>query len=238
MVVLREHAEPDGGARPLGRGVARRLRAAERTDGDGQDDGRAEVRDCRTRRRRAPTGCRSRRTSTCSPPPGCCPTCTTSASTGSTSRRCSQAEPGSDHGYDVVDHDRVDPARGGAEGLAALSAEARRLGMGVLVDIVPNHVGVATPAANAWWWDVLEHGRASRYAARVRHRLGRRRRPGPAPGARRRRRCRDRDRTSAVEGELRYHDHRFPIAPGTRRRRRVHAAALRAGQLAARPTTS
>ena len=56
-----------------------------------------------------------------------------------------QAEPGSTHGYDVVAFDRVDASRGGAEGLAALSAEARRLGMGVLVDIVPNHVGVATP---------------------------------------------------------------------------------------------
>src|SRR6478735_12411877 len=75
-----------------------------------------------------------------------------------------EAEPGSEHGYDVISHDRVDPARGGAEGLATLSAEARRLGMGVLVDIVPNHVGIATPRVNAWWWDVLKHGRDSRYA--------------------------------------------------------------------------
>ena len=76
-----------------------------------------------------------------------------------------EAEPGSEHGYDVVGHDRVDPARGGAEGLAVLSAEARRLGMGVLVDIVPNHVGIATPEANAWWQDVLAHGHESAYAA-------------------------------------------------------------------------
>jgi (1->4)-alpha-D-glucan 1-alpha-D-glucosylmutase len=55
------------------------------------------------------------------------------------------AEPGSTHGYDVVAHDHVDVSRGGAEGLAVLSAEARRLGLGILVDIVPNHVGVATP---------------------------------------------------------------------------------------------
>jgi (1->4)-alpha-D-glucan 1-alpha-D-glucosylmutase len=75
-----------------------------------------------------------------------------------------EAEPGSEHGYDVVRHDRVDPARGGAEGLAALSAEARRLGMGVLVDIVPNHVGVATPEANPWWADVMTRGRDSAYA--------------------------------------------------------------------------
>lgn len=74
------------------------------------------------------------------------------------------AEPGSMHGYDVVAHDRIDPDRGGEEGLAALSAEARRLGMGVLVDIVPNHVGVATPEGNAWWWDVLRLGRESQHA--------------------------------------------------------------------------
>ncbi len=76
-----------------------------------------------------------------------------------------EAEPGSPHGYDVVSHDRVDPARGGADGLAALSAEARRLGMGVLVDIVPNHVGVATPYLNAWWWDLLAHGPRVAHAA-------------------------------------------------------------------------
>ena len=76
------------------------------------------------------------------------------------------AEPGSTHGYDVVAHDRIDPDRGGEEGLAALSKEARRLGMGVLVDIVPNHVGVATPAENAWWWDLLRHGRDSVHVRR------------------------------------------------------------------------
>lgn len=76
-----------------------------------------------------------------------------------------EAESGSSHGYDVVAHDRVDESRGGAEGLAALSAEARRLGLGVLVDIVPNHVGVASAQANAWWRDVVERGRESAYAA-------------------------------------------------------------------------
>jgi (1->4)-alpha-D-glucan 1-alpha-D-glucosylmutase len=75
-----------------------------------------------------------------------------------------QATEGSSHGYDVVDPTRVDESRGGPEGLAALSAEARRLGMGVLVDIVPNHMGVADPAQNRWWWDLLRLGRASAYA--------------------------------------------------------------------------
>lgn len=75
-----------------------------------------------------------------------------------------QAEPGSTHGYDVVDHGRVDEERGGDAGLLALSSAAHDLGLGVLLDIVPNHMGVATPARNAWWWDLLRLGRASRYA--------------------------------------------------------------------------
>ena len=75
-----------------------------------------------------------------------------------------QATTGSGHGYDVVDPTRVDDSRGGADGLAAVSAEARRLGMGVLVDIVPNHMGVADPTQNRWWWDLLDLGRSSAYA--------------------------------------------------------------------------
>ncbi len=126
-----------------------------------------------------------------------------------------KAEPGSDHGYDVVDHAVVDPARGGAEGLAALTAEARRLGMGVLVDIVPNHMGVATPRVNAWWWDLLARGRASAHADAfdVDWDVGKGRVLIPVLG--------DDDllddgriaHLSVVGEELRYHDHRFPISP-------------------------
>ncbi len=76
-----------------------------------------------------------------------------------------EAHPGSDHGYDVVDPTRIDPARGGPGALARLAAEAHRRGMGVLVDVVPNHVGVEDPATNAWWRDVLQHGRESRFAS-------------------------------------------------------------------------
>ena len=127
------------------------------------------------------------------------------------------AEPGSEHGYDVVAHDRIDPSRGGAEGLAALSAEARRLGMGVLVDIVPNHVGVATPAESAWWWDLLRRGQDSPYALAfdVDWAAGGGRLRIPVVG--------DDDlgadgqvaNLTIADGELRYHDNRFPIAPGT-----------------------
>ncbi|WP_291039376.1 malto-oligosyltrehalose synthase [Herbiconiux sp.] len=75
-----------------------------------------------------------------------------------------QAEEGSQHGYDVTDHSRVDESRGGPDALRALSEAAHDAGMGVLVDIVPNHVGVATPAQNPWWWDLLKNGRGSRFA--------------------------------------------------------------------------
>ena len=74
------------------------------------------------------------------------------------------ATEGSDHGYDVVDPSRIDPARGGAEGFDRFVAAARAAGLGILVDIVPNHMGVAVPAQNPWWWDVLTYGRNSRYA--------------------------------------------------------------------------
>ena len=74
------------------------------------------------------------------------------------------AEKGSDHGYDVTDPSAIDPDRGGPEGLAAASQAARDAGIGVLVDIVPNHVGVATPVQNPWWWSLLKEGQQSRYA--------------------------------------------------------------------------
>ncbi|MBV9089250.1 MAG: malto-oligosyltrehalose synthase [Mycobacteriaceae bacterium] len=71
---------------------------------------------------------------------------------------------GSTHGYDVTDPTKVSGDLGGAEGLARLAAAARARGMGLIIDIVPNHVGVAPPAQNPWWWDVLTHGRDSAYA--------------------------------------------------------------------------
>lgn len=72
--------------------------------------------------------------------------------------------PGSEHGYDVVDPTTVDPDLGGADGFAALAGAARSRGMGVIVDIVPNHLGVGMAEHNPWWWDVLMHGRDSTYA--------------------------------------------------------------------------
>jgi (1->4)-alpha-D-glucan 1-alpha-D-glucosylmutase len=72
---------------------------------------------------------------------------------------------GSTHGYDVTDPTTVSAALGGPEGLARLSAAARARGMGLIVDIVPNHVGVDRPEQNRWWYDVLEHGRNSPYCS-------------------------------------------------------------------------
>ncbi|TDH57727.1 malto-oligosyltrehalose synthase [Mycobacterium eburneum] len=71
---------------------------------------------------------------------------------------------GSSHGYDVTDPTTVSAELGGPEGLARLSAAARARGMGLIIDIVPNHVGVDRPEQNRWWWDVLRYGRSSAYA--------------------------------------------------------------------------
>jgi len=73
------------------------------------------------------------------------------------------ARPGSTHGYDIVDHGRINPDLGGEAGLERLVATLRRHGMGLIFDMVPNHMGVLG-ADNACWMDVLEHGRSSRYA--------------------------------------------------------------------------
>jgi (1->4)-alpha-D-glucan 1-alpha-D-glucosylmutase len=74
------------------------------------------------------------------------------------------AASGSAHGYDVTDPTAVSAELGGAEGLARLSAAARARGIGLVVDVVPNHVGIDKPEQNPWWWDVLRHGRSSEYA--------------------------------------------------------------------------
>ena len=74
------------------------------------------------------------------------------------------ATSGSTHGYDVTDPTTVAEGLGGREALVRLSGVCRERGMGLIVDLVPNHVGVAKPHENAWWWDVLTYGRASTYA--------------------------------------------------------------------------
>ncbi len=73
------------------------------------------------------------------------------------------ARSGSQHGYDVVDPTRVNPELGGEEGLRSLVRTLRRHRMGLIIDIVPNHMGVAG-GENGWWNDVLRHGCDSEFA--------------------------------------------------------------------------
>src|SRR4051794_9510857 len=76
-----------------------------------------------------------------------------------------QAVPGSQHGYDVLDHTRVNEELGGHDGLVALADTARRHGLGIVVDIVPNHMALVAPeSSNAPLWDVLAHGRDAAHA--------------------------------------------------------------------------
>jgi (1->4)-alpha-D-glucan 1-alpha-D-glucosylmutase len=73
-----------------------------------------------------------------------------------------EARPGSMHGYDVTRHDRLNPELGGDEGFLSFSAELQRQGLGLLLDIVPNHMGVGNDSV--WWQDVLENGHSSQYS--------------------------------------------------------------------------
>mgnify|MGYP001170027266 FL=1 len=125
------------------------------------------------------------------------------------------AAPGSSHGYDVVDPTRVSPELGGDTAREALAAKAHALGLGVVADIVPNHMSVVRADANPWWWDVLAHGRESVYA----HYFDIDFDAGPilipVLGD-------DGDGGKAALAELSidgdslvYHDKRYPLAPGT-----------------------
>ncbi|KQR50696.1 maltooligosyl trehalose synthase [Leifsonia sp. Leaf336] len=124
-----------------------------------------------------------------------------------------QAASGSAHGYDVVDPTRVDESRGGPEALREFADAAHARGLDVVIDIVPNHLGVAVPHENPWWWDVLRLGRDSAYAEFFDIDWdfggGRLRIPVLGDGP---------DELSELRvhgGELHYYEHRFPLAPGT-----------------------
>src|SRR3984885_15356623 len=74
-----------------------------------------------------------------------------------------KARSGSTHCYDIVDHSEINPELGGIDALRRLMAALCAQNMGLLLDIVHNHMGVGG-ADNAWWLEVLEWGQASRYA--------------------------------------------------------------------------
>ena len=72
------------------------------------------------------------------------------------------AAPGSTHGYDVVDHNALEPSLGGREGFERMSEALKAEGLGLILDIVPNHM--AAHELNPWWADVLEWGEQARHA--------------------------------------------------------------------------
>ncbi|SEL10276.1 maltooligosyl trehalose synthase [Blastococcus sp. DSM 46786] len=119
---------------------------------------------------------------------------------------------GSNHGYDTVDHAHIDEARGGQGGFDRFVAALHEHGLGLVLDLVPNHMGVDDPAAAPWWWDVLQHGPDSAHAAAfdIDWEFGGGKVRIPVLGS-----ADDVEKLEVVDGELRYYDNRFPIAPGT-----------------------
>src|SRR5687767_6289010 len=134
-----------------------------------------------------------------------------------------RAGPESTHGYDICCFGEINPQLGGREGFRKFSAAARERGLGLLVDMVPNHMGSAL--TNLWWVDVLKHGRKSEYAEFFDIDWD-----PPTPG------LKDKVLLPVLEdhywkvlesGKLRvveengefviaYHDHKFPISPDTK----------------------
>jgi (1->4)-alpha-D-glucan 1-alpha-D-glucosylmutase len=136
-----------------------------------------------------------------------------------------QAAPGSRHGYDVTDPTRIRDELGGADGLERLRRAAHDAGLGLVADIVPNHVGLVSPH-NPWWWDVLAHGPD---AAHARH-LDVHWRPGAhgqpslllaelgdepeaelAAGALRL----EHEPSTSPAWRVTYHEHAWPVRPGS-----------------------
>ncbi|MBS0425794.1 MAG: malto-oligosyltrehalose synthase, partial [Proteobacteria bacterium] len=136
-----------------------------------------------------------------------------------------RARPGSRHGYDVVAHDEINPELGGFEGFARFTQALQAHGMGQLLDLVPNHMGVLG-ADNPWWLDVLENGEDSAYARYFdiewqpldADLAGKVLLPvlGDSYGA-----VLDRGELKLALDDtrgalsIRYHEHRFPLAPGS-----------------------
>lgn len=135
-----------------------------------------------------------------------------------------QAAPGSMHGYDVVDHSRISEECGGIDGFRRLARAAKDAGLGLVVDVVPNHMAVPTPLwLNAALWDVLRSGPESEFArwfdidltgsrAILMPVLGRRIGEELADGSIA---VTEREIAGRQERVVAYHDHVFPIRPGT-----------------------
>ena len=74
-----------------------------------------------------------------------------------------RANPGSMHGYDIVDYGQLNPELGAKADFESLCSALKQHDLGLILDFVPNHMGIAS-GRNAWWQDVLEHGPSSPYA--------------------------------------------------------------------------
>jgi (1->4)-alpha-D-glucan 1-alpha-D-glucosylmutase len=129
------------------------------------------------------------------------------------------AAKGSTHGYDVVDHSKIDADLGGARGFAALSRAFAKAGIGVVVDVVPNHMAIPVPEyQNGALWSVLREGRGSSFAKwfDIDWDAGGDRILMPVLDGTL---AENLEHLNIVERdgnpELAYFDHRFPIAPGT-----------------------
>ncbi|GGO39246.1 malto-oligosyltrehalose synthase [Streptomyces lasiicapitis] len=124
-----------------------------------------------------------------------------------------EAVPGSTHGYDVVDHGRVRAELGGEDGLRALAGTARAAGLGLVVDIVPNHMAAA-PRHNRALWEVLREGPHSSYARwfDIDWEAGGGKVLLPVLGGRL---GGELARLRVEDGALHYHDHVFPLREGT-----------------------
>jgi (1->4)-alpha-D-glucan 1-alpha-D-glucosylmutase len=133
------------------------------------------------------------------------------------------ARPGSLHGYDIVDHASLNPEIGAPEAHDRMVAALSERGMGHILDVVPNHMGIAE-GANQWWNDVLEHGPSSPYAERFdvdwqpveRHLAGKVLLPilGDQYG----RLLESQELTLEIDAgrfRIRYHDTRLPVEPGS-----------------------
>ena len=134
-----------------------------------------------------------------------------------------KACPSSTHGYDVCDHSQINPEIGTEKELEELIATLRHHDMGLVLDIVPNHMGLCG-RENVWWWDVLRSGRKSHFAEYFDIDWD-----SPDPRLRGKvllpvlgdyyGRVLERGELKLVQERddilLAYHEHRFPIAPGT-----------------------
>jgi (1->4)-alpha-D-glucan 1-alpha-D-glucosylmutase len=143
------------------------------------------------------------------------------ASLGVTHLYCSpylQAAPGSTHGYDVVDHGRVNEELGGADAFDRMVAACRGAGLGILLDVVPNHMAVSEPESqNAAWWSLLRDGRSSAHADWFDVDWDSPDNPGkvliPVLGGPLGEVL---DELELLDDRIRYYDHEFPLAPGSR----------------------